>query len=75
MSSKAEQLVVEVLVDDSDHALLAVVASRLGTVVPDGLLVLNDDLEDLRSLVLLGWEAEPREETGVASQGLAGLGE
>jgi hypothetical protein len=67
------ELAVEVLVDDTSHAILAVEASRLGAVVPDGLLVLDNDLEDIGSLALLGW-LEAGEE-GVGILGLAWLAE
>lgn len=72
---EAEVLVVEVLVDDTDHAALAVVAHGLGAVVPDGLrVVLDDDLEHIGRPALLGTEVEAGEEAGAVGQGLAGVG-
>lgn len=65
---------VEVLVDDTSHAVLAVVACGLGTVVPDGGLVLDDDLEDVGSLWALGGLEAAEEglgEGGVRDAGLA----
>ena len=70
---EAEILVVKVLVDDASHAALAVVASGLRAVVPDGLLVLDSDLEDIGSLALLGGKVEARGEA--IGERLAGLAE
>lgn len=70
---------VKVLVDDAGHALLAVVPLGLGAVEPDGLLVLDGDLEDVLTLTLGDVEVEAGEEPdlGVSGvgQGLAGLAE
>lgn len=38
---------VEILVDDTSHALLAVAAIGLGAIVPERLSILNDKLEDV----------------------------
>jgi len=64
---------VEVLVDDTGHAVLAVAARGLAAVVPDRGTVLHDDLEDFRVLAVVGGE-EAREE-GVGVLWLAGLAE
>lgn len=54
---------VEVLVDNAGHPLLAVVAGRLSAVVPDGVLVLDDDLKNIVGLGLAGQgRLEAREE-------------
>ena len=45
---------VEILVDDSNHTAFAMGTNCLGAVVPDGRLVLDHDLEDIRSLALGG---------------------
>jgi len=71
---------VEVLVDDTSHSVLAVVARSLGTIVPGGSLVLDDDLEDVGGLwAPCGLEAaeEGLGEGGVRDAGLAegGLGD
>lgn len=71
---------VKVLVDDTGHAVLAVIPTGLGTVVPDGVLVLDDDLEDVGSLAAsYGLEAaeEGLEPGGVGGAGLGegGLGD
>ncbi len=68
---ESEIVAVEVLVDDSSHALLAVIADSLGAVVPDGVLGLDDELEDILGLTLLDGKLETREETVATSQGLA----
>lgn len=75
VSSEAEVLVIKVLVDYTNHAILAVVSHLLSTVVPDGLGVLNHNLEDIRSLALLGREVEAGEETAAVGERLAGLTE
>lgn len=66
---------VEVLVDDTNHAVLTVVAGGLGTVVPDGGLVLDDDLEDVGGLDGVAGRLEAAEEGlgegGVRDAGLA----
>lgn len=65
---------VKVLVDDTSHAILAVVAGGLGTVVPDGSLVLDDDLEDVGGLGTLGGLEAAEEglgEGGIRDAGLA----
>ncbi|KAG7053630.1 extracellular serine-rich protein [Colletotrichum scovillei] len=69
--SESEVGAVKVLVDDADHAVLAVLAGVLGAVVPDGLLVLDDDLEDVGGLALGSEEVEAREEGGAVGQGVA----
>ena len=72
---EAEILVVNVLVDDTSHAVLAVVASGLRAVVPDGLLVLDSDLEDIGSLAFFSGKVEARRETvGERLTGLAKAG-
>jgi len=75
VAAEAEVLVVKVLVDDTNHAVLAVVAVLLRAVVPDGSLVLNNDLEDIGSLALLSGEVEAGEETVTLGERLAGLAE
>lgn len=64
---------VEVLVDDTSHAVLAVVACSLAAVVPDRGAVLDDDLEDLGVLAL--GSGEESGEEGLSARRLAGLTE
>lgn len=71
MLGESEVGAVEVLVDDANHAVLAVLAGVLSAVVPDGLLVLDDDLEDVGGLSLGGKEVEAGEEGGAVGQGVA----
>lgn len=73
MSSEGEVLVVEVLVDDTRHALRAMVALR--TIVPDGLLVLDLDLEDVLGLAIVRDELEAGEEGAAVGEGHAGAAE
>ena len=61
ISSKSV-LRVEVLVDDTAHALLAMVANGLRAVEPEGVLVLDDDGEDLGSLASGSGEVEAGED-------------
>ncbi|KAI6758789.1 hypothetical protein HG530_011029 [Fusarium avenaceum] len=75
VAAQAKVLVVKVLVDNTNHAGLAVVALLLRAVVPDGLLVLDGKLEDIGSLALLGSKVETGEETSAVGEGLAGLAE
>ena len=65
------ELGVEALVDDTGHARLAMSARVLGAVEPDGILVLDNDLEHLSRLAL-GDGEEAREEGG-GVLGLAGV--
>jgi hypothetical protein len=51
---------VDLLVDDTDHAVPAV--SALRAIVPDGSIVFDDDLEDIGSEILVGNEVEAGEE-------------
>ena len=60
---------VRVLVDGANHALRAVFA--LAAVEPDGLLILNNDLENLLTLALV--DGEEAGEEGVSVAGDAGL--
>lgn len=66
---------VEVLVNHSSHSILAVVAGSLGTVIPDRVLVLDDDLEDIGGLHSVAGGLEAAEEGlgkgGVRDAGLA----
>lgn len=66
---------IEVLVDDASHAVLTVVAGSLSTVIPDGVLVIDDNLEDIGGLhsVAGGLEAaeEGLGEGGIRDAGLA----
>lgn len=73
MSTERKVLVVEVLVDDTRHALRAMVP--LGTVVPDGLLILDLDLEDVGGLARLRDEVEAGEEGAAVGEGHAGVPE
>lgn len=68
---KAEILVVEVLVDHTHHAVLAVVADLLCAVVPNGVRGLNHNLEDILSLSLFGGKVEAGEEASAISDRLA----
>lgn len=73
---KTELLVVEVLVDDAGHAVLAVVTVLLRAVVPDGrLCLLDDNLEDIVGLALLDGKVEARVDRRPIGKGLAGLAE
>jgi hypothetical protein len=70
---QAVSLVVKVLVDDTDHAALAVVALGLGAVVPDGLAVVEDHgLEDIVGLALGGHKVEAGEEAKAVGRRRAG---
>lgn len=71
---QAEIGIIKVLVDDASHALLAVVALLLGAVIPNRLLVLDLELEDIVRLALARGELEAGEEAGPVGQGLARLG-
>lgn len=66
---------VEVLIDHASHPILTMVAGSLGAIVPNGSLVLDDDLEDVGCLhsVAGGLEAaeEGLGEGGVRDTGLA----
>lgn len=65
---------IKVLVDHTSHPILAVVARSLSTVVPDGGLVLDDDLEDVGGLWAFGGLEAAEEglsERGVGDAGLA----
>jgi len=61
--SQGVSLGIEILVDNTGHASLAVVAVGLGAVVPDGIVVGNDDLEDVGGLAA-GGGLEAGEEGG-----------
>jgi len=56
---------VEALVDHTGHARLAVSTVVLGTVEPDGCLVLDHDLEDLAGLSLGDWEEAGEERSSI----------
>jgi hypothetical protein len=60
---------IKLLVDDTDHAALAVGADGLRAVVPDRVLVLHNDLEDL--LALTGGDGEKARKEGLGVAGLA----
>jgi hypothetical protein len=75
MSSEAEVLVIKVLVDNTNHTILAMVSHLLSTVVPDRLGIFDYNLEDIRSLALLGREVETSEEATAVGERLAGLTE
>lgn len=75
MSSQREILVIKVLVNHTIHAILAMVAILLRAVVPDGLLILDHNLEDIGCLALSDHEVEAAEEACAVRQGLAGLAE
>lgn len=66
---------VEVLVDDTSHAVLTMVAGSLGTVIPDRVLVIDDNLEDVGGLHSVAGGLEAAEEWlgegGVRDAGLA----
>ena len=72
--SQAEVLVIKVLVDDADHALLAVLAVGLGAVEPDGVLGVDNELEDAVGFPLVSGKEEAREEAGAVAKGLARVG-
>lgn len=61
------------MVDNSDHAHLAVVALCLGAVVPDGAAVNNGELVDVGVLALGGDKVEAGEEAGAVGERLAGV--
>lgn len=75
MPAQAKVLVIKVLVDHTSHALLAVIACLLCTVIPDRLLILHDDLEDIAGLAALSAKVETGEEGVAVIEGLAGLPE
>lgn len=64
---------VEVLVDNTAHAFLAVIAVRLRAVVPDGVPVLHRKGEDVWCFTCGGVEVEAREDGIVAAKRLAWL--
>jgi len=71
---QAEVGVVKVLVDHTNHAVLAVVADGLRAVVPGRLIRSDHNLEHIRVLALLGREIEAGEETGAVGERLARVG-
>lgn len=60
---QAHARVIKVLVDNADHAVLAMIPRLLRAVIPDGGHVPDHNLEHVASLALLGGELEAREET------------
>lgn len=71
--AQADGGVVKVLVDDANHAVLAVRADLLWAVVPDRLGVLDDNLENLGCLALLSGKVKSGEERAAVGQRLAWL--
>lgn len=65
--------VIEVLVDNTAHALLAVVAVRLTAVVPERLLVLHEKRENVVGLATWGCEVETGEDARSIGERLAWL--
>lgn len=74
MLGETEVGVIKVLVDDTNHTLLAVVPCSLGAVVPDSVLGLDNNLEDKLVLALLGRKPEAGEEAGAVGERFAGVG-
>lgn len=66
-------IAVEVLIDNAAHAALAMIAGCLAAVVPEGLGVLDGELEHVGRLALLGGEVEAGEDAGAAGERLARL--
>jgi hypothetical protein len=60
-------IAVKVLVDDSTHALTAVIAKWLAAVVPEWFGVVDLKCEDALGLALRGGEVEAREDAGLVS--------
>lgn len=75
VSAQAKVLIIKVLIDHTGHALLAMRASLLSTVVPDGLLILHHNLEHILILPTLSLKVEASEEGVPVIERLAGLAE
>tara|TARA_R110002003_G_scaffold115_2_gene9924 strand:+ start:43 stop:528 length:486 start_codon:yes stop_codon:yes gene_type:complete len=64
---------VEVLIDHTAHAGLAMVPDSLRAVVPERIFVLHLEGEDVVGLALCGGEVEAGEDAAAVGEGLAGL--